>query len=168
MADLAELLMFEHSSIRVVSREAKNDIAFDFFTGFNDYLVNDHVAVEEKILFPVIVDNDWADRQEFAKTVSRILADHKLIETLANNIIRWHESGNEDLYKRRMPDFFMILTDHNLSEEDQVFPRWKLVDETRRYGAIRDAIELIQSTDENNYFDKTGISAELIKYIAER
>lgn len=67
-----------------------------------------------------------------------------------------------------MPDFFRILTDHNLSEEDQIFPRWKLIDESKRNDAIRDAVELIQSTDEDNYFDKTGISAELIKYIAER
>lgn len=44
--------MFEHSSIRVVFREKKTDVSVDFFRGFNDYLVNDHVAVEEKILFP--------------------------------------------------------------------------------------------------------------------
>ncbi len=70
-----------------------------------------------------------------------------------------------DLYNRRIPNFYRILTDHNLSEEDQIFPKWKLIDDSRKDKAIKDAVEIIESDDKANYLDKTGFSEEFIKYM---
>ncbi|WP_297216378.1 hemerythrin domain-containing protein [Thermoplasma sp.] len=165
MADLSELLMVEHSAIRLLAKVSYGKESLDIFEDFNDYLVKDHVEVEERILFPAITDFEWEDRKEFEKTVNRIKADHKLIETLADNLIKWKRSGDEDLFKLRLPLFYKTLTEHNLSEEDQIFPRWKRIDDEVRDITLREALDLIEETGIERYSRNTGISKEFIAYI---
>ncbi|CAC11184.1 hypothetical protein [Thermoplasma acidophilum] len=165
MTDLSELLMVEHSAIRILSRVVYGKESLEAFEDFNEYLVKDHVEVEEKILFPVIVDFDWEDRKGFEQTVNRIKADHKLIETLAENMLKWKRSGNDDLYNLRMPLFYKTLTDHNLSEEDQIFPRWKKLEAETRENALKEAMDIILDTGLDRYSRNTGISREFLAYI---
>ena len=168
MADLAELLMMEHASIRVISFSSHGMDSLDNFVVFNNYLKNVHIDVEEKILFPLVVDFDWADRKEFEATVNRIKSDHRLIETLAENLIKWKESGKEELIALRLPLFYKTLTDHNNSEEGQIFPRWVYLDSENTRSALREALSVIESNSEELYEKVTGISHDLLDYIRKR
>lgn len=165
MVDLAELLMVEHTSIRLISKYSHEMRSLDNFIIFNDYLVNDHVEVEEKILFPLVVDYDWADRKEFESTVNRIKSDHRLIETLAGNLIKWKETGRDDLVVLRLPLFFKTLADHNASEDAQVFPRWASLDSEDKMSALKEALDIIESNSEALYSKVTGISNDMLNYI---
>jgi len=46
MTDLSELLMVEHSAIRILSRVVYGKESLEAFEDFNEYLVKDHVEVE--------------------------------------------------------------------------------------------------------------------------
>ena len=163
MADLSEVLMGEHSAIRVITRFdalSRGDFLFDFC----DYLDNCHVLVEEMVYFPAITDYDWEDRASFESTVNRIKADHRLIRTLGDNLKKWKLNGDQ-LFSVRLPLYYKTVTEHNLSEEVSVFPRWNRLSEDVRLRAIRDAKEIITSFGFERYQEQTGISAEFFKYI---
>ncbi|BAB59180.1 TVG0043618 [Thermoplasma volcanium GSS1] len=166
MCDLAELLMVEHTSIRLLSNFLYGKDSLEIFEGFNDYLVKDHVEIEEKILFPVIVDVDYEDKDQFKATVERIKNDHRLIETLATNLIKWKRDGDDDKFMLRLPLFYKTLTDHNSSEEELIFPRWKNIDPELQKDALKEAISIIDTVNRDLYVRVTGISKDFIYYIS--
>lgn len=163
MADLSELLMSEHSAIRVIryfDALGRGDFLFEF----TDYLDNCHVQVEERAYFPAITDHDWEDRASFESAVNRIKADHRLIRTLGDNLKKWRSNG-DGLFSVRLPLYYRTVTEHNLSEEVSVFPRWPRLSEDVRLRAIREGREIIASFGFERYYRQTGISAEFLRYI---
>jgi len=80
-------------------------------------------------------------------------------------MLKWKRSGNDDLYNLRMPLFYKTLTDHNLSEEDQIFPRWKKLEAETRENALKEAMDIILDTGLDRYSRNTGISREFLAYI---
>ncbi len=161
--DLSEFLMMEHSDIRImVNTGFLNEI--NNFKSFSDFLIVDHINIEEKIYFPVIIDNDWEDKQEFQKIVERVKNDHKLLETLAKNLISWKENGNENLFNLRLPLFYKTLKDHNNYEEDHIFSRWISLENSTRQDAMDDALLIVQELDDK-YMVFSGISSNFRQYI---
>ncbi len=123
--DSVDVLLFEHSVIRLKSRELSDvNNAVEGFRAFNDFVVNCHAKHEDEIVFPILMSKEERD-QEFVKYIKRISADHKLIATLGDNIGRWIQEKNYEMLERRIPLYFKTLLEHNLNEERDIFVRWK-------------------------------------------
>ena len=164
MADLAEILMVEHLAIKqsrwLVEKQYDNDV----FRNFHSYVKECHIELEEKICFPILESYPFTDSKEFRDRTERIKADHKLIDALAVNIMKWHESGNDNLVQERKPLLYKVLVDHNASEEIDIFPRWNQVDVNELRSSMKDALSIIESFGIGKYIDATGINPSAFSY----
>ncbi|WP_287960270.1 hemerythrin domain-containing protein [Acidiplasma sp.] len=158
--DLAELLMVDHSSIRIIADNNLLQNTAAELIDFNKFLLNIHVNIEESIVFPLLKENN----KEISKLIDRLTADHKLIETLFNNLYKW-KVNDDPLFSVRLPLFYKTLKDHNCREESDVFPYWRNIDNDGRNTAMKNAHEIIESSDISNYIKETGISEKMLKYI---
>ncbi|MEM0139868.1 MAG: hemerythrin domain-containing protein [Ferroplasma sp.] len=158
--DAVEILMMEHSGIRLISSNNLLNTDMARLLNFYKFLDGNHVAVEEHIVFPEI----RLYSPESAKLLDRLIADHKLIEKLFTNLIKWNE--NEDpLFKIRLPLFYKILTEHNALEEAEIFKSWVKVDQESRIKSLKEINDLIVSNNIDNYMHETGVSREQMRYI---
>ena len=155
--DAVELLMMEHSALRI--RSERNE--FVNIMEFRIFLMDIHVSVEEKVVFPELVA---LGDSETKKTVESLIADHKLLDKLYSNLIKW-KSGENPLYEQRIPLFYQTLTFHNSQEEKLVFPLWKSLEPEKAREDVKSALEIIRSAGIDIYKKETGISTEMIKYI---
>lgn len=165
MADLAEILMIEHLVIRRSRWITVSPYDPEKFTAFLSYVKNCHVEIEEKVCFPLLEAYPFPDSADFAPMVRRIQADHKLIQTLGTNIIKWEESGKTELVALRLPLFYRTLVDHNLSEDSDLFPRWNLMDNREIKNTVSDALSIISSFGKKEYMLATGLSNAAFRYI---
>ncbi len=155
MLNTVDLLLFEHSVIRIRANEALLSMpSKELFKDIHDLVVNLHARVEDEVVLPAVIEENEKD-QEFVKYVKRISADHKLIETLGNNIIEWYEQGNAEMLSRRVPLYFKVLTEHNMNEERDIFHRLRtnLGNRGKPY---------IAEFGVERYSRITGISSEII------
>lgn len=165
MGDIAEILMTEHACIRHIRDNFTLEDNGDLFVDFVDYLKLCHIEIEEKVLVPVLKEILDGDKLVFSKTVERIMADHRLLETLAQNIIKWREGPNFDIVKERSPLFFKLLVEHNNSEEVSIFPNWKNIDPIQDRDTVSQSKSIIESFGIRRYERITGISVEFLDYI---
>ncbi len=164
MADAVEILMMEHQSIRHISKYLKQDSLTDF-SEFHDYLRSVHIEIEEKIVFPVIYESIPESRPDVRREIDQIKADHKLIQTLAGNIVKWMEDQNTELVHERFPLYFRLLKEHNLNEDRLVFPWWKGIDGERIRTARREIASIIDAFGRERYLNIQEISPEQFDYI---
>lgn len=165
MADLAELLSVEHIAIRHIRRSLENGDSVETFGEFHRYLKECHVEIEEKILFPILKAYVWTDSQEFVSKADRILADHKLIDTLHANLIKWYTSGDLETYHERLPLYFKLLLEHNEREEEIVFPRWDRLPADEIIGTVREAENIIESFGMKKYMEMVGLREPGYRYL---
>jgi hemerythrin superfamily protein len=97
--------------------------------------------------------------------VERIKADHKLIDTLAANLIKWNDQGNESLVAERVPLFYRLLVDHNASEETDLFPRWDKIQSAEAKSSVKDALSIIESFGVKEYLNATCLNESALNYI---
>ncbi len=164
MADLAEILMLEHFAIKDAKWLIESPFNAQRFTSFHSYLKNCHIEVEEGICFPLLEQTNFPDSVVFNERVERIKADHKLIDTLAQNILKWYDSGNTEVLRKRIPLFFRLLMDHNASEETDLFPRWDNIDRNLSRSAVKDALSVIESFGRAEYMEVLGINYSAFRY----
>lgn len=164
MADLAEILMIEHLAIKHSKWLVENHYDNDVFRNFHDYITECHIELEEKICFPVLESFPFMDSKQFTERTNRIKADHKIIDTLALNILKWHESGDDNFVLERKPLFYRLLVDHNSSEEVHIFPRWNQINSIEMKSSMKDALSIIESFGIGEYIDATGISPSAFRY----
>jgi hemerythrin superfamily protein len=157
--DAVELLMIDHSAIRI--RAEKNE--FVDMMEFRGFLMDIHVAIEEKVVFPELAS---LGDNETKKTIDSLIADHKLLDKLYSNLMKW-KAGQNPLYEQRVPLFYQTLTFHNSQEEKLVFPLWKNLEMERAKADKKSALEIIESSGLNAYMKETGISDEMIRYIEQ-
>ena len=168
MADLAEILMVDHLAIRNLSRELNGRPDNFELAGFHEYLMSCHVEIEEKIVFPVLKGGTWDDSMDFNSAVDRIRADHKLIDALAKNLIKWHQDGNVEMYSLRFPLYFKLLLDHNGNEDSDLFRRWERLDATEVRDAKKDAESIIDSFGRRKYLEIVGYTDAAFTYMFRR
>ncbi len=94
-----------------------------------------------------------------------LMADHRLLETLAQNIIKWRDPQNFDIVKERSPLFFKLLVEHNNTEEVSIFPNWKNIDPVQNRDTVSQSKSIIESFGIRRYERITGVSAEFLNYI---
>ncbi len=166
MADIVEILMLEHLAIRNISRCRKPEEAT--FYEFNAYLKNCHIEIEEKIVFPLILSYARDNAQASFPRIEQIRADHRLIETLADNLAKWKESGNMQLYEERLPLYFRLLVEHNRSEDEIVFPLWSSADHRDAKIGASEALNIIETFGKDRYLSITGLSGKAMDYLFGR
>ncbi|MEM0097155.1 MAG: hemerythrin domain-containing protein [Conexivisphaerales archaeon] len=155
--DPIDLLLYEHSALRVLKFEWESGYQRIGFKNINDFVINHHARVEDLYVFPKIkVSNP--DDADLAKNIDRISADHKLIETLGNNIVKWIDNNDTDMIERRIPVYWKILAEHNMSEEKTIFYRLR-----SDLGSVDGIIESIKSFGINEYIKITGISSLMLE-----
>ena len=164
MANLAEILMVEHLAIRH-SRKAL-EISPDMVSleTFNTYLKNCHIEIEEKVLFPIILEsNDISTSiKEGAK---RIMADHKLIQALFGNLSKWYTSQDMEKFGSRYSLYFKLLQDHNDKEDSNIFPHWDSISGQMLTQAKKEAASIIDSFGKRQYLEVTGLTRDSYLYL---
>lgn len=96
----------------------------DEFLNFHNFIVNCHARIEDEVVFPTLKEYYLRDFLEYAKLIEWVGNDHKLLEKLGDSIIQYGIRGEEENYRSRLELYFKILKDHNLREENQIFPNW--------------------------------------------
>ena len=166
MADLVEILMIEHLAMKRMKEKQVTGISNEEFSSFHAFLMNVHVEVEEKIVFPELIEPQWDDQKQYAEKIEKIKADHKLINTLATNLKKWYDGGNIKTYNDRIPLYFRLLVDHNTLEEREVFPRWKDLNKFDESGKLaKECKNIIESYGEGDYLKMLDLSEGAFKYL---
>ena len=166
MADLVEILMIEHLAMKRMKEKQVTGISNEEFSSFHAFLMNVHVEVEEKIVFPELIEPQWDDQVQYAEKIEKIKADHKLINTLATNLKKWYDGGNIKTYNDRIPLYFRLLVDHNTLEEREVFPRWKDLNKFDESGKLaKECKNIIESYGEGDYLKMLDLSEGAFKYL---
>lgn len=160
--DLAELLMFEHAVIRVRSEH----IEFEgpSFEDMNRFVLKWHASIEDEVLFPILREH-FSSRSAIVSDIDRISADHKLIQTLGENLEKWKKEGNEELFNERISLYVRLIREHNDKEEESIFHLWKEISEATRKETMSRAIEAFKSGALEWYTGYTGISQRMLDYI---
>ncbi len=164
MADLAEILMLEHLAIRHTRKELEKKPDYVSLETFNEYLKDCHIEIEEKILFPVLLESSEIS-SSLKEEATRIVADHKLIEALFGNLSRWHASRDMEKFTSRYPLYFRLLQDHNDKEDSIVFPHWNSIIESTLLQAKKEAGSIIDSFGKKRYLEVTGLTPESYSYL---
>lgn len=164
--DLVELLMVEHSSIRLLARCNSCIREMDNFVTFHKFIARCHARVEDEFVFPVLKKHFEGVDKDFVMLVQRISSDHKLLDKLAGRIVEYGRSGNWKTYENRLGVYFRLLTYHNSWEEKALFPRWlKDISQDTRDEVIEQAKKIIMRFGLDKYTEITGLSEEAFKLI---
>ena len=166
-ADAVELLIIEHLQCKAFKKLQDVEPDFDRFVAFHEFLLNVHIEVEEKVVFPALYEPLWDDSKEYRATIDLISADHKLLDKLARNLVHWKESGNEEFYRERMPLYTRLLVEHNEKEESDIFKRWKSLDYYVYRSASKEIGSVISSFGIQNYRKAMNLSESAFNYLFE-
>ena len=164
--DVVELLMVDHLSIRLLVRCGLCVREVGEFAAFHDFIVGCHARIEDEVVFPILKEHFRDVDDEFVKLVEWIGNDHKLLDTLAGNVIGYGGSGGREIYEDRLNLYFKLLMEHNLREEKQIFPIWlKELPGEVRVKATEQARKIIMEFGLRKYTEITGLSEEAFKLI---
>jgi Uncharacterized conserved protein len=166
--DAVELLMIEHMQCKSVRETQLDHPDFEKFQKFHTFLKNVHIEVEEKVVFPDLVEPLWDDSKSFSETVRRTASDHKLLDTLAKNMIKWNESEQQERYLERLPLYYKLLVEHNEKEESDLFVRWKNVDKRVYTEASREILNIIEDFGIEKYRMTMNLTESAFAYFLNK
>lgn len=165
MADLAEILIIDHLTSRRFGEMISDGVEIGDFTNFHSFLKDCHMEIEEKVLFPSLKRGNWGDERWFFHKIDQLISDHRLIDTLGQNIIKWHKDGDMDIVREHIPLYFRILKDHNTSEESYIFSRWKLLPSEEVTATMKDTMKIIRNFGRKRYIGITELSDAAFHYM---
>ncbi|MEM0155402.1 MAG: hypothetical protein QW597_02210 [Thermoplasmataceae archaeon] len=165
MADLAEVLIIDNLTIKRFGEtfNVKGDVG-DFIS-FHNFLNNCHMRIEEKVLYPNLRKGIWMDERWLFRKMDQFEEDHKLIDSLGQDIIKWYTERNTEMLDEHLPLYFRILRDHGNSEESYVLNRWRLLPQAERTDTMREAMMIINNFGRKRYAELTDLSDSAISYI---
>ena len=100
--------------------------------------------------------------EDLTENIKRISGDHKLLETLAQNLIKWKSQGREDLIDSRIELFFETLMEHNQKEETDVFSREEVYEYPESYEVNSEAWEIVTRYGVAKYESHVGVSDDFL------
>ena len=164
--NLIELLMIEHGSLRLHFQFARRTTNWDAIYEVEEFVRGCHAKVEDEVVFPKLRKSlEDPDRERLLKTISRLESDHKLIDTIGEQIkVRTTEGGDPDTLRKRILLYATTVESHNSSEESLIFQYWVSGNETGNLA--EDAKTIIRGFGLNRYFQVTGISEKLLESLA--
>lgn len=162
--DLAELLMFEHAVIRIKSELIGSDNSS--FGEMNRFVLKWHANIEDEIFFPTLREQ-FSENNELVSDVKRIGADHKLIQTLGENLEKWKSEGKEERFRERLDLYVKLLREHNDLEEEALFPYWKILPDEVKAKTMEKTVGAFNPGILGWYCAYTGISERFVDYLKE-
>ena len=158
--NIIELMMIEHTSLRLhvrFVREKSTDSIYEV----EDFVRNCHAKVEDEIIFPKLKQILASKDEQHVKILSRLEADHRLIEMIGEQIKVATAQAETDTLRKRALLYANTLESHNSSEEEIIFPLWQS-DQTKDENEIMSRTKkIIEEFGRDRYFRITGISERL-------
>jgi hemerythrin superfamily protein len=153
--NIIEQLMVEHVALRVHFHfdSDKSDSIYEI----EDFVRNCHAKIEDDLVFPKL-----RNIPEAKQNLSRLEADHRMIDTIGDQIKLRTTQGELEIFRKRVSLYKNTVESHNASEESLVFPYWN-VSETEEHEAATKARDIIESFGLNRYLSVTGISSKLLE-----
>ena len=113
--------MIEHAALRLhfrFARETNSDTIYEV----EEFVRNCHAKIEDDIVFPnVKVSLDSPSNAKLVQVILRLEADHKLIDTIANQIRLRTAQGDVETLRKRILLYMNTVESHNSSEESLIF-----------------------------------------------
>jgi hemerythrin superfamily protein len=159
--NVIEQLMVEHAAIRlrlnsIRASETNSDSIYDL----DEFVIKCHARIEDDLVFPRLMEMLTSEgREELEKTLSRIEADHKLIQKISEQIKFATEKGDSEILRKRIMLYCTTVETHNLAEENLIFPYWKSEEKI-------DTKKIIDEFGRDRYFKITGVSQKLFDTFA--
>lgn len=162
--NIIEQLMVEHAALRLHFHFAREK-DFDAIYELEEFVRTCHARIEDELVFPKL--KAWIPqslKDTLGKDLSRLEADHKLIEKIGDQIRARTVEGDAETLTKRILLYMNTVESHNAGEESLIFPYWK-ASETEECEAKSGAWKVIQSFGLNRYFAITGFSGKLAETI---
>ncbi|MDG6908414.1 MAG: hemerythrin domain-containing protein [Nitrososphaerota archaeon] len=162
--NIIELVMVEHASLRLHFRFVREKSAEPIFE-VEDFVRNCHARVEDEIVFPSLEQMVGTESQQLTKIISRLEADHRLIEKIGEQIKIHTAQDESEALRKKILLYADTVESHNSSEETLIFQFWKADSEKERE-SIDKARKIIEEFGRERYFRVTVISERLFDMAA--
>ena len=153
--------MVEHVALRLHLRSIREKNS-DSIYEVEDFVRNCHVKIEDEIIFPSL-KGVVANNEQLVKVLSRLEADHRMIEKIGEQIRIRTAEGDLDTTRKRTMLYADVLESHNSSEETLVFPFWSEYQPKGESDMLAKRVkQVIEEYGRDRYFRVTGISEKLL------
>lgn len=159
--NIIEQLMAEHSSLRV--RFGYLGVNSESIYELEDFVRNCHAKIEDEVVFPEMRKSP--ESKYIEEIVSRLEADHKLIDTIGDQIKQRTVEGDLDILRKRIQLYANTVLSHNSNEETLLFDHWKVSQNVESH-AVFSARKIIENFGSNRYFSITGISEKFLSKVS--
>ncbi len=161
MRNIIEMLKVEHLAIKKYISNLTPENRYETFLGLKDFVFNVHAMTEDMVFFPRMLAY-LRMPEDLTENIKRISSDHKLLETLAQNLVKWKSQGREDLIDSRIELFFETLMEHNQKEETDVFSREEVYEYPESYEVNSEAWEIVKRYGVAKYESYVGVSDDFL------
>lgn len=161
MRNIIEMLKVEHLAIKKYINNITPQNRYDTFIGIKDFIFNVHAMIEDMVFFPRMMAY-LRMPEDLTETIRRISSDHKLLETLSENLLKWKSEGREELIDSRLDLFFETLVEHCEREEMDVFGREEVFEYPESYEVNSEAWEIVRRYGVARYESYVGVSDDFL------
>ncbi|AKA49187.1 hypothetical protein IX51_08825 [uncultured archaeon] len=161
MRNIIEMLKIEHLAIKKYINNITPENRYETFLGLKDFVFNVHAMTEDMIFFPRMLAY-LRMPDDLQESIKRISADHKLLETLALNLIKWKSQGRDDLIDTRIELFFETLLEHNQKEETEIFNREEVYEYPESYEVNSEVWDIVRRYGVARYEKYVGVSDDFL------
>lgn len=161
MINVIEMLKTEHLAIRTQVNRITPDNRYDIFLGLRDFVFNMHAMTEDMIFFPRMLAY-LRMPDDLVETIRRISADHKLLEKLSENLMKWKSEGRNDMVESRIGLFFETLLEHNRKEEEEIFSRDEVYEYPKSYEVNIEIWDIVRKFGVSRYEQYVGVSDDFL------
>lgn len=158
--NIVELMMAEHAGLRVhlrYIREKNSDSVYEI----EDFVRNCHARIEDELIFPKLRQLIEPKDPQLVKVLSRLEADHKLIEMIGEQIKVQTAQGEPETLRKRIMLYASTLETHNATEETTIFPFWSENSPAESEEIVSRARKIVEAFGRDRYFRITGVSEKL-------
>jgi hemerythrin superfamily protein len=160
--DIIQQLMVEHAVLRLRFHFAR-ETNFDAIYGLGEFVRACHARIEDELVFPKLKDLLSQDpKEEVIEDLSRLEADHKLIDKIEDQIKLKTIEGDTETLRKRIMLYMNTVESHNSGEESLIFQHWKVSDAEEQEVESR-AWKIIQDFRVDSYLAITGFSEKLVE-----
>jgi hemerythrin superfamily protein len=152
--------MVEHAALRLhfrFARETNSNAIYEL----EEFVRTCHARIEDELVFSKLKESISKPLDEAVKKdLSRLEADHRLIEKIGDQIRVRTVEGDVETLRKRILLYMNTVESHNAGEESLIFPHWN-VSEAEEHQIKSEAWNIIRGFGLNRYFAITGFSERL-------
>jgi hemerythrin superfamily protein len=152
--------MVEHASLRLQFRFAR-ETNYNTIYELEEFVRTCHAKIEDELVFPKFRETlTRSQKENVVNDLSRLEADHKLIDKIGDQIKSKTIEGDERTLQKRIMLYLNTVETHNSAEENLIFPHWNISGDEERSIKLN-ALKVIENFGVERYFEVTGFSQKL-------